>query len=26
VLVQGRGVERPELLCRSDWTSRLQGV
>ena len=26
VLVQGKGVDRPELLCLGDWTSRLQGV
>ncbi|HZV82823.1 MAG TPA: SAM-dependent methyltransferase [Geobacteraceae bacterium] len=26
VLVQGKGVERPELLCMGDWTTRLQGV
>ena len=26
VLVQGKGVDSPELLCLSDWTTRLQGV
>jgi len=26
VLVQGKGVERPELLCLGDWTARFQGV
>jgi len=24
VLVQGKGVERPDLLCLSDWTTRIQ--
>jgi len=26
VLVQGKGIERPDLLCLGDWTTRFQGV